>query len=123
MISVLLALLIAFTSAQLNKDTTNTLNPTDAADYYNRGYRRAKEGDIAGAIADFTQAIALDPTIAAAYGNRGVVRAGNHIERSGRYRCVISTQGAVHNLQTVMAIPSLLTVQAQRVFAGPHLRR
>jgi lipoprotein NlpI len=48
--------------------------------YDNRGVAYGKKGDFDHAIADYTQAIALDPKIAKAYNNRGVAYAtkGDH---------------------------------------------
>lgn len=47
------------------------LENVDAALLNNRGAARASEGDIQGAIDDYTHAIALDDTLAQAYSNRG----------------------------------------------------
>ena len=43
--------------------------------YIDQGNARADQGDLAGAIADYTQAITVDPQYASAYYNRGGVRA------------------------------------------------
>src|SRR5277367_1019324 len=48
--------------------------PRTAAEYYNRGNVRGKQGDFSGAIADFTKAIELNPTFALAYTYRGNAR-------------------------------------------------
>ncbi|MBI4617708.1 MAG: tetratricopeptide repeat protein, partial [Planctomycetes bacterium] len=48
--------------------------PTTAAAYNNRGLAREHQGDLAGAVADYTRAIELDPNYSRAYGNRGVAR-------------------------------------------------
>ena len=45
-----------------------------AADYYNRGNERQKEGDLDGAIEDYTFALTFEPKFAPAWNNRGVVR-------------------------------------------------
>jgi tetratricopeptide (TPR) repeat protein len=49
-------------------------NPTTAAEYGARGLARQSAGDIDGAIADFTQAVALDPKDVAALDQRGLAR-------------------------------------------------
>ena len=47
----------------------------DSAEAYNeRGMERAENEDFAGAIADYTAAIALDPNYAEAYYNRAYDR-------------------------------------------------
>ena len=48
--------------------------PATAEEYLQRGSARAQQGDAAGALADFDQAIALDPRLAQAYSNRGFAR-------------------------------------------------
>ncbi|MBI4614970.1 MAG: tetratricopeptide repeat protein [Planctomycetes bacterium] len=48
--------------------------PDSANDYINRGLARRDQGDLAGAIMDFTRAIELDPNNAIAYSNRGAAR-------------------------------------------------
>jgi len=45
-----------------------------ARDYYARGIARYLADDVAGAIADFTEALQLDPLLAAAYVGRGMTR-------------------------------------------------
>src|SRR5579884_2293012 len=42
---------------------------------YKRGLARASQGDVDGAISEFTRAIALDPTCASSFTNRGAARA------------------------------------------------
>ena len=49
-----------------------TLN--SAAAYNDRGIQRAENGDYTGAIADYTEAIAIDPNYAEAYYNRACDR-------------------------------------------------
>jgi lipoprotein NlpI len=51
-----------------------TLNPKIAFAYCNRGLARQAKGDLDGAIADYTQALAVDPKIAIAYYNRGLIK-------------------------------------------------
>jgi tetratricopeptide (TPR) repeat protein len=53
----------------------------DAALLNNRGAARASEGDIQGAIEDYTHAIALDDSLAQAYSNRG-----NALTKLSKYR-------------------------------------
>jgi len=50
------------------------LDPGHYIAYYDRGLLRDKQGDIVGAIADYTNVIHLDPEHAKAYNNRGVLR-------------------------------------------------
>jgi lipoprotein NlpI len=45
-----------------------------AVAYYNRGNAKNTEGNLDGAIADYTQALVLNPKIALAYCNRGFAR-------------------------------------------------
>lgn len=45
-----------------------------AKEYFDRALERQKAGDLAGAIVDYTQALALDPKNAQAYNNRGEAR-------------------------------------------------
>src|SRR5262245_30196895 len=45
-----------------------------AAEYYNRGNQRQKEGDLDGAIEDYTFALTFDSRYAMAWNNRGVLR-------------------------------------------------
>ena len=45
-----------------------------AADYYNRGNERQKQGDLDGALEDYTFALKFDPQLVQAWNNRGVVR-------------------------------------------------
>ena len=49
-----------------------TAKPNDADAYYNRGNARRKQGNLSGAIADYSKAIALRPNFAKAYNNRGI---------------------------------------------------
>jgi tetratricopeptide (TPR) repeat protein len=51
----------------------STQSSNEPAWYLNRGVSRGKEGDLDGAVADFTKAIDLDPRLALAYFNRGEV--------------------------------------------------
>jgi tetratricopeptide (TPR) repeat protein/S1-C subfamily serine protease len=50
------------------------LGQLSAEEYVRRGNNRFNQGDYRGAIADFTQAIALDPRNAVAYAGRGAAR-------------------------------------------------
>lgn len=43
-------------------------------DYYQRGNEKKGKGDFAGAISDYTHAVALDPRFASAYNNRGNIK-------------------------------------------------
>ena len=47
--------------------------PPEAAAAYDRGYERSKRGDLDGAIAEYSRAIALAPRFEDAFNNRGVV--------------------------------------------------
>lgn len=49
-----------------------TIRPREAGDYLSRGLDRHLRGDLAGAIADYGQAIARHPSYAAAYLSRGL---------------------------------------------------
>ena len=48
--------------------------PRLAEDFARRGNTRSEQGELDGAIADFTKAIELDPGLAEAYTNRGIAR-------------------------------------------------
>ncbi|MDP7034811.1 MAG: tetratricopeptide repeat protein, partial [Planctomycetota bacterium] len=49
-------------------------NPRTPADLFHRAVRRQREGNLQGALEDYSLAISRLPTFAMAYGNRGVVR-------------------------------------------------
>src|ERR1700737_1106198 len=68
--SSLFLLLLLFLSAAWSE----AQGPVTAEDYFNRGLARQRNHDLDGAIADYTQAIALNPKLARAYNNRGVAR-------------------------------------------------
>lgn len=65
--------LLAFFGAVLAQER----GPQSADDYINRGIARYNKGDLVGAIADHTKAIALDPKNSDAYANRGYAREDN----------------------------------------------
>ncbi|NJL37188.1 MAG: tetratricopeptide repeat protein [Leptolyngbyaceae cyanobacterium SM1_4_3] len=48
--------------------------PEEAEVYYNRGLVRYSQGDLAGAVEDYTRAIELNPENALIYNNRGIAR-------------------------------------------------
>jgi len=50
------------------------LDPGNYIASYDRGLLREKQGDLVGALADYTNVIRLDPEHAKAYNNRGVIR-------------------------------------------------
>ena len=51
------------------------MRPSDSANaYYLRGVAEQTQGDIAGAIADFDQAITADPEFSAAFNSRGIAK-------------------------------------------------
>jgi tetratricopeptide (TPR) repeat protein len=50
------------------------LNPEYALAYYNRGVVRKDQGDLEGAMQDWSEAIRLNPEDAAAFNNRGAAR-------------------------------------------------
>ncbi|MBI4617974.1 MAG: tetratricopeptide repeat protein [Planctomycetes bacterium] len=50
----------------------DSAEPGSAAAYTRRGIARYDQGDLAGAIADYTREIELDPITAAAYSDRGI---------------------------------------------------
>ena len=54
--------------------TSKTNSPSDAIDYYNRGYDKYDLKDYYGAIDDYSKAIELDPDFAYAYSNRGTAK-------------------------------------------------
>ena len=56
----------------------NGATPSTAPEYVERGLVRNQRGDLDGAIADFTAAIALDPHHAMAFNNRGNARSDKH---------------------------------------------
>src|SRR5262245_45514767 len=58
--------------AQKGKQDQNA-DRDPAADYYNRGNERHKEGDLDGAIEDYTFAITYNSKFAMAWNNRGVI--------------------------------------------------
>lgn len=45
--------------------------PSTAREYFNRGFARQANGDLEGAVADYTKAIEVDPSYLRAYLNRG----------------------------------------------------
>ena len=55
------------------------LKPRDAGLYFNRGIAHGSVGAHERALADYTEAIAIQPDLAVAYHNRGV-----ELERLGR---------------------------------------
>lgn len=57
---------------QRNLDGTFKLAPKHAVEFNNRGAAKGNNGDLDGAIADYTLAVKLDPKLAVAYSNRGV---------------------------------------------------
>jgi tetratricopeptide (TPR) repeat protein len=46
----------------------------DATAHFSQGFALEKRGDLKGALAEYSQAIAIDPNYALAYNNRGLVR-------------------------------------------------
>jgi tetratricopeptide (TPR) repeat protein len=62
-----LAVLVLVTASAFCGDETN---------YFNSGNVKAQEGDMGGAMADYTKAIELKPDYAKAYSNRGLVKRG-----------------------------------------------
>jgi len=50
------------------------LNPGNSDAHYYRGLLREKQGDLKGALEDYTSAIQFDPEHAKAYNNRGAIR-------------------------------------------------
>ncbi len=54
--------------------TTAPAVTAPAQAYINRGFEKLRNRDVAGAIADYTEAIRLDPKSARAYDNRGVAK-------------------------------------------------
>lgn len=52
----------------------STTNPQSAADFNNRGFDRQKNGDLDGALADYSQSISLDPKDAHVFFRRGHVK-------------------------------------------------
>lgn len=69
----------------LNDSSSNLDNPTAAKDYNSRGLSRADQGNQAGAIADYSQAVKLDPDKSEAYFNRG-----NILQQQGNYQGAIA---------------------------------
>ena len=59
---------LAFTSA------AQSSRYRSATEYYNRGNERQQQGDVKGALEDYTIAITFDASFAPAWNNRGVVR-------------------------------------------------
>jgi len=52
--------------------------------YLRRGYERANQGELPGAIADYTEAIRLDPTNPDSYLNRGLSKTKSISQNGGR---------------------------------------
>jgi len=48
--------------------------PTTATDFSDRGFDKQNQGDLAGAVADYNQALSLDPKNSEAYFRRGLAR-------------------------------------------------
>lgn len=67
--------------------------PGDWRFYYERGKGRYRQGDLAGAIADYDQVVALKPDYAAAYLERGVAR-----------RAQGDLEGAIEDLDRAIAL-------------------
>src|ERR1043165_8197822 len=65
----LLSLFVSLGQSAVQAQTSR--NPS-ASNYYNRGNERQKQGDLKGAIEDYTFALTFDPQFAQAYKNRGV---------------------------------------------------
>lgn len=61
--------------AQTEAQPAPTEQQISAEDYFNRANARYHQGDLAGAVADYTETIRLAPTFPAAYNNRGLARA------------------------------------------------
>lgn len=62
------------TKSRKKPEETKSRRPTDAESFLKRGLNRQAQGEHAGAIEDFTQAIELDGNLAKAYAARGVSR-------------------------------------------------
>ena len=69
-------------SLSLNQSSVHNPSPfsnqflisQSADDYFSSGLEKYEQGDLSGAIADYTQAIRLKPNYADAYYNRGIVK-------------------------------------------------
>lgn len=61
--------------------------------FNNRGAARAAQGDVDGAIDDYSRAVELDPLLAQAYSNRG-----NALTKQGRYQDAIDDYDQALNL-------------------------
>ena len=62
-------------TAAAQRPTQPDLEPSTSSGWFNRAYARAKRGDQAGAIEDYSKALDLDPRNAQAWNNRGGQRA------------------------------------------------
>ena len=70
-------------SRYISRGELNCRNAYYSNAYNNRGSVRQVQGDPAGAIADYDQAIVLHPGYSEAYSNRGTVRSPGRPERCG----------------------------------------
>ena len=72
---VLALLVVTLGFASKSSVAQQPSDPQDAVTYTERGMATASKGDLDGAIADFSQAIALNPKYTTAYYGRGVAKA------------------------------------------------
>ena len=93
---------------EARRESQGQLTPWD---HFRRGNRHYDAGEYADAIAEYTQAIALDPKYAAAYNNRGA--ANNHL---GKY-----TEAIADCTQAIILDPKYAAAYNNRGYANNHL--